>query len=310
MSIEKALISQSLPKMAVSKLRDIIKTEVSKGCTPDISRFPTALEPPFYPLWEMKNINNSLNQAPYPIEELLQSEDFIRLQIWISPEQKFDWNLSELFIKQLRTMKNRAIFEILGNKDKVLISILIHRKDIPIFVAAFEGQFLSCELTPFKKDSAFSIYDSEYEHSAFRDFFPPPPYSHLITRPPELQNSPLAPLITTISAIEPPACGLLQLIFQAVSPMNNWHRNVEILLDFEYAIKLNSGYHLPQRYAQQSPSGDLRQMAWEVESKAHNDKPFYAMALRIAALNASDNGESILDSLSTFTNLFQHVVGH
>jgi len=71
-------------------------------------------------------------------------------------------------------------------------------------------------------------------------------------------------------------------------------------------MKLNSGYNPPQRYAQQSPSGDLRQMAWEVESKAHNDKPFFAMAFRIVALNAGDTKIPILDAMSTYANLFQH----
>ena len=306
MSIEKALISQSQSHMAIAKLRDIIRTEVAKGCAPDISNFQTAIEPQFYPLWEIKNTNNSKNQTSCSIEKWIQPKDFLRLQIWISPEKKLDWNQSELFLKQLQSMKLRAIFEILGNNDMILISIQAHRKDVPILIATFEGQFGLCELTPLENDSVLSKYNNVYEDPVFRDFYPPPPYSHLLTRPIELKSSPLTPLITTISSIKPPAIGFLQTIFQAVPPDNNWHRNVEILLDFEYAIKLNSGFNMPQRYTQQSPSGDLRQMAGEVESKAHNDKPFYAMALRIAAFNTNGTGESVLDSLSTFANLFQH----
>ena len=47
-------------------------------------------------------------------------------------------------------------------------------------------------------------------------------------------------------------------------------------------------------------------MAQEVESKAHNDKPFFVAALRTAVVGASDNGGEYLDSISTFTGLFQH----
>ena len=56
------------------------------------------------------------------------------------------------------------------------------------------------------------------------------------------------------------------------------------------------GFQIPQRYAQQSPSGDLRQMAWEVENKAHNDKPFFAMALRVAVIGGDNNGQELLSS--------------
>jgi hypothetical protein len=91
-----------------------------------------------------------------------------------------------------------------------------------------------------------------------------------------------------------------------VSPEHDWHRNVQILLDFEYNLKLVSGFQHSQRYGQQSPSGDLHQMAQEVESKAHNDKPIFAAAFRTAVAGASDNCRTYLDRLSTFTGLIQH----
>jgi len=121
-----------------------------------------------------------------------------------------------------------------------------------------------------------------WEDIRFKDYYPPPPYSHFLTRPPELQSSPFKSLIAAISAIKAPAVGLYQAFFQPVPPGHNWHRNVEMLLDVEFAPKLQQGFHAPQRLSQQSPSGDLRQMSWEVTSKAHNDKPFYIMACRVA----------------------------
>ena len=96
------------------------------------------------------------------------------------------------------------------------------------------------------------------------------------------------------------------MILQAVSPNNNWHRNVEILLDFEYSIKLQSGISLSQRSPQQAPSGDLHQMAWEVTNKAHNDKPFFAMAIRIGVIGRNAIGDSYLESMSAVASLFQH----
>ncbi len=151
------------------------------------------------------------------------------------------------------------------------------------------------------------ISNNIWKDIQFKDYYPPPPYSHLLTRPQELQISSLKSLITTISNIKAPVLGLYQALFQPAPPAHNWHRNAQILLDFEYNIKLQDGFHTPQRYAQQSPSGDLRQMAWEVENKAHNDKPFYFLAIRLVAIGASkDEGRDYLDALSTFAALYQH----
>jgi len=107
--------------------------------------------------------------------------------------------------------------------------------------------------------------------------------------------------------IQAPAKGIYQVLFQPVSPANNWHRNIEILTDLEYIVKLVGNVGHAQRYAQQAPSGDLRQMAGQVETKAHNDKPFYSAAVRVAVIGAADKDrQDYLQSLAVFSGLFQH----
>ena len=71
-------------------------------------------------------------------------------------------------------------------------------------------------------------------------------------------------------------------------------------------IKLLSNTGHTQRYAQQAPSGALGQMAGDVETKAHNDKPFYAAVFRIAVVGAGDDKQNYLQSLRVFSSLFQH----
>jgi len=306
MSIERALIAKARPHMVAAKLREIIRQEINKGCRPEISPLPVALEPPFQPIWLIKDTQTSKSQPQWSEETPISSKDLCRLRVWISPEQKFDWIRSELFIKQLQTTSFRVGFEVVGNSKGITINLLCHLHDIPIVTAAFKGEFEYCELTNLEKGPLDNVWEAMREDLLFRDYFPPPPYSHLLTRPPELHLSTLTPLIANMSSIQEPAIGLYQALFQPVHPGHNWHRNIEILLDFEYNIKLQDGFHVSQRYAQQSPSGDLRQMSWEVESKANNDKAFFSIAFRVTIIGAGDNGKSLLDSLSTFASLFQH----
>jgi hypothetical protein len=304
MSIEQAMISQARPFVVAAKARDLIRAEASKGCRAEISPLPVTLEPNFTPIW--LGGKSLKTQQHWVREQSISSEDWVYLQVWISPEQEFSWNQCELFLKQLQTMLFRAGFIISGNNKGITISFLCHRIDLPVISTAFQGEYDLCELTSSEDGFLPSFYSKNWLDMRFRDYFPPQPYSHLLTRPQELQSSPLKSLITAMSALEAPSVGIYQVLLQAVSPEHNWHRNVQILLDFEYTIKLHDGLHSPQRYVQQSPSGDLKQMAWEVENKAHNDKPFYAAALRVALIGAGDKGNVLLSSLATFTSLFQH----
>jgi hypothetical protein len=306
MSIERALIAQARPHMVAARLRDLIRQEVGKGCQAEISPLPVSLEPLFQPIWHIKDTPSPQDQPQWDTENSAKKGDLSRLRVWISPEQPFDFIRPELFIKQLQTTTYRVGFEVAGNNKGITINLLCHRSDIPVVTAAFEGEFESCELTHLEQEPLESVPGEKWQHTLFRDYFPPPPYSHLFTRPTELKISPLTSLITAMSTIEAPAIGLYQVLFQAVAPEHNWHRNVEILLDFEFAMKLLDGFHAPQRYAQQSPSGDLRQMASEVESKAHNDKAFYSIAFRVCLIGSDYMAEHALSSLATFTSLFLH----
>ena len=306
MSIEKALIAQAQPHLVASRLTTIMSEEAQKGCRPDISETPVSLEPYFRPAWAMKDTLNIHENPMHTIAKPAANNDLVRYRVWISSEQNAEWNRSELFLKQLQTMAFRMGFEVVGNNKDVAIYLLCHPFDLPVLTAAFQGQFESCELTPMDNGPLHTTPKNDWIKIVFRDYFPPPPYSHLLTRPQELGISPIFPLITAISRIEAPAVGLYQALFQAVPPENNWHRNIQLLLDFEYAIKLHEGFGAFQRYAQQSPSGDLRHLAGDVESKAHDDKPFYSLALRVALIGAGDIRESLLRSLASFTSLFQH----
>jgi hypothetical protein len=306
MSLEKAMIMRAKPNILNVKLKDFVRDEVTKGCRPEIYTHPVSLEPPFMPLWKPHNNSNESRPQHWSDDSSISHDNLCKLQVWISPEQQFDWNQCELFIKQLKETAFRVRFEVAGNNDGITVCFIVHQMDLPIITTAFSGEYGQCKLSQIDKGFNNSLPTHIWRDVRFKDYFPSPPYSHLLTRPPELQSSPFKSLIAAISKVEAPAVGLYQTLFQPVPAEHNWHRNVEILLDIEFASKLQQGFHTPQRYSQQSPSGDLRQMSWEVTSKAHNDKPFYIMACRVAIFGGGHKGAFFLDSLSTFINLFQH----
>ncbi len=306
-SIEQALLARAYPHVLAAKARAIVDREETKGCQGDLVLQPVRLEPVYQPIVGVRDAgfeHCSVSWEPYtPVD----NDELTRLWVWISPEQKCDWNRSELFLKNLSCIHHRLALEILGNQKRIVMQILCYKEDLPVVRAAFLGQFEKCYLSEMgENDLIRSIPAASWADAVFWDYYPPPPYSHLLTRPEELKRSPYSPLLASLAEIVPPTIGLYQVVFAPVSFRHNWHENVQALLDLEYKIKLISGLTGMERYAQQAPSGDLRQMAMDVEVKSHNDKPFFAAALRIGVIDGQDQTGPLLRSLAVIASVIQH----
>jgi Helicase HerA, central domain len=304
MSYAKALLAQARPQMLAARAKDILTAEVSKGCTAALSTEPVPLEPPYYPLGRSDWCEISPQDQELRPHVLLP-EDCIRHQVWVGPDHPFDWTRAELFLKQLQVLRHRSALELAGNTSGIVMTISCAEDDEPVLASAFRGQFQHCELSCL--DEPLDVFSRlNWEDVALFDFHPPPPYSHLLTRPDEIRFTPYESLLTAMAALPPPAYGFHQVLFQPVAPTHNWHRNVELLQDLEYSQKLWTAPQPAQRYAQQAPSGDLSQMAWEVETKAHRDKPFFSAAVRMAVVGAGKEGRASLMAMASCMAVFQH----
>lgn len=301
-----ALIARAQPDLVAARAQAIIASEIAKGCLPDISPNPLALEPQFQGLAAKAGLRPQELEQESIIETAPDPLEIIRLQAWIGPDQELDWTRCESFLKQLQTAVNRVGFEVRGNRGDITLSFLCRQADLPILRAAFEGEYHQSELIQLSSVSPAEENETHDFDLIFQDYYPSPPYSHLLTCPGELKMSPLESLLASLAAIEPPSEGFYQALFQPVDPTHNWHQNVETLLDLEYSMKLVSGFQPWQRYSQQAPSGDLHHMAGEVTTKAHNDKPFFCLAMRVGVIDGGENAPTWLSGLSTFINLFQH----
>lgn len=260
----------------------------------------------FSPILAPKDLLTPQNGPCWVHEAPPREEDLVRYRVWISPNQPFNWNCFELFLKQLSLVTYRVGLEIAGNQERIVITMLCHRVDAPIVATAFHGKLRFCRLS-LQKDSSLADMEPEaWKDVSFNDYYPAPPYSHLLTRPEELHTSPYECLITALANLPRPAVGFYQALFQPVSSDHNWHRNIETLLDLEYIVGLSNSMGHSPHYLQQAPSGSLVQMAGQVETKAHNDKPFYCTACRLAVLGAGEARQDYLKSLAVFSSLFQH----
>ena len=304
MDYEQALVAQAGPFMMAAKARALMVREVDKGCMPVILPQPLALEPPFCPIATSEMADELSPDLIY--EPIPTSEELTRYQVWISPEEPFSWNCAELFLKQLLQVSHRVGLEIIGNREKITITILCRQSDSPIILTAFQGKFRQCKLSPLKNNLLSQPDSNSWQTIQFRDYFPSPPYYHLLTRSDELHVSSYECLFTALANIKPPAMGIYQSLFQPVSPLNNWYRNIKILMDLEYVANLVNNVGI-RPSPQQVPSASLYEISDQVKTKAHNDKPIYAVAMRIAIIGVREDDQiDYLSALSTFCSLFQH----
>ena len=298
---ERTLLSQAGPYVLAARAREIFTQEVTKGCEPVIWPQPVVMEPDYSPLLATGDANNqtavSYDSSP--------GQDTIRLKVWISPQEHFNWNRSEQFLKQLTVASSRIGLEITGNQDRIFINILCSEQDVNIIDAALSGKLGHCRISP-SYDEAYRDLDvRDWARVKFTDFYPPAPYFYLLTRHDELKQSPYDTLIRVLSKLPSNGLGIFQILFEPVAPEHDWHRNIQMLTDLEYMVKQINNMGIIQRYAQQAPSGDIHNMAGKLETKAHNDKPFFAVAFRMGVLG-TDNNEEYLKSLSVLSGLFQY----
>ena len=118
--------------------------------------------------------------------------------MWLSPDQPFNWDCLELFVKQLSGVSNRVGLEITGNQKKLDITLLCHRSDIPRVTTAFLSKLKFCKLSVVTEDLVFNAEPELWKEISLYDYSPSGPYSHLLTRPDELHTTPYEALITAI----------------------------------------------------------------------------------------------------------------
>lgn len=303
-SFEQALLARARPQLLQARVRLALNDEIPKGCQGHIAPFPVALEPVYRPVGNPADADVA---PPWVAAPVRNPADLVRLQVWVPPEQDCNWRRSELFLKQVAGIGQPIGFEICGNQRQIVMQFLVSRAGEPVLRAAFAGQFERSQLVESLQGSPLQELPlAAWDTAAFLDYYPPPPYSHSLTNPDELQRSPYTSLLTGLSQIPPPAVGVYQVLFARVAPDHDWHLNVQALLDYEYSIKTLVGLTTPFRSPQQSPSGDLRHMADATQAKAHNDKPLFAAALRIGVIQEQGPAERVLQTLAVITHLFQH----
>jgi len=306
MGSENALILRAKNSIVAQRLKNLISLEACKGCTPIISPHPVHLEPRFVPISDL-NRNPDEQHADHWLPDYgFNRDDWLRFIILTSEDQKISWHSIERFVKQLTNLSHRIGFEIVGNQTGITTSFLVHRQDFSIVSVIFKSEFEVCKLVPIDEDFFPYPMEKPWRNLAFRDYFPLPPYSELVTGPAELKKSPLKSVVMALAQLEPQTIGFYQVISRAADPEHDWHRNVEILKDLQFNAKLQGSGAPARGYQQQSPSGDLKMMAWEIENKAHNDKPFFCMALRIGIIDPECANIENIDTLTAATAFFQH----
>jgi len=294
MSIERTLISRSQPHIVAATAMQVIEVEASKGCEGNIATCPVALEPKYSNKNEWIQ-NDKVNDTDYFSEANFNSKLTKSYKCWIPPEHTIEWFRAERFIKTLGGAHSRVCFEIFGNSKIINILFKVSENDLDSLNAAFSGEYSNCEITSLEQNKKYlgNIF--------FNDYYPSPPYHHLFTRSKELTSSAFESFIYAIKNITNDSKGFIQVIFEPVR--HNWHKNVELLTDLEFLSSVINDPRSSARIKQQLPATDIRNMARDVETKAHNDKPFYSVAIRTGIVTNEINFD--ISGLTSFMNLFQ-----
>ena len=174
---EQAVLAAARPHVLAAAGRAALSQEVTKGCSPKLSPNPLALEPPFRPIRSRRDLGTPTDEPTWIVERPPNSADLARFRVWISPKQHFDWKRSELFLKGLTGIRRRLVWELVGNRERIGLTVLCGRDDVAMVRAAFQGQFENCVLAESEWPPLAGFSANAWGKAAFADFFPRPPSS-------------------------------------------------------------------------------------------------------------------------------------
>lgn len=287
MSYEKTLITKSREGMLNAYRQDILRTETLKGCSPEVFNIPVGLEPPF--------LNLRTGEVFGPSAGDSQARMLERFEILPAAKHKLDWNHAERFLKQLVFSDAPITFEIVGNREQISMFMGCDQRQSTALSIAFETEHPES----FLKSTSDPWVDNDI---AMTELYPPPPYHHLFTSPSELVQSPLNNFLKALSYLPITSKGFMQILFQpARFP---WQDNVSLLVDMEFLSRSVQPSSVYSSFRQQTPSAEMHQLSRDLELKAHPDKPFFSVILRIGVMG--DTPELHPEQLSGFTHLIRH----
>ena len=287
MSHERALIAKSRNSMLNTFHEHLLGAESSKGCSNKFFDHPVNLEPPFLDL-KTGQISNEVIPASH-----LEPRNYYQLRP--AANHTLDWGHAERFIKQLSAISAPITFEIVGNQDEISLFLSCPQTSTHFVQTAFEAEYLESYLEKMKPTWLGADL-------SFLEVHPPPPYHHLLTRPSELGYSPLNGLLSALKHVPVHEKGFMQILIQ--STRNAWNDNAGLLTDLEFLSKSLQQASRNSQVIQQTPSSEMHQLGYLLEQKAHPDKPFYSVIVRLGVTGRITSLEPEL--LSGFLSLFRH----
>lgn len=302
----RALLKHHQHGLIARRAQDLIEREWVKGCTPWIAPVPVELEPPYTAIAGGITVPES-PCMPWTSAQVEDPADWSRMQVWISPDQPGDMRQrSERFLKQLSRAKHRIAMELLGNAYRVDQILMFHKSDESLVRAAFAGEFERCQLADARWLPHAMPSHLRSTILRFADFYPSPPYVRLLTRPDELRESVYGTIVSALATLESKAFGLVQVVLQPARPDHDWHDNVRRLIDIEHELRQVMAWQPTHVNAHQLPTGYTSNMAKDMNTKAHNDKPLFFAALRVAVGGIDENPDVAMEAISAFTGMIQH----
>ncbi|MCF7807640.1 MAG: type IV secretion system DNA-binding domain-containing protein [Candidatus Marinimicrobia bacterium] len=192
-------------------------------------------------------------------------------------------------------MPSPLSFEIVGNEEEISLYLSCSESAGQLVETAFQAEYAEGYLEKAKPSWLGAKV-------SFMEIFPPPPYHHLFTDPTELVQSPLNSYIQALKQIPAPQKGFIQVLIQAAR--HPWHENVRLLTDLEFLSKSIQPGNRSTTLIQQTPSVEMHQLGHTLEQKAHPDKPFYSVIVRLGI--TGETGPVQPELLSGFLSLLRH----
>lgn len=286
MPISDVIITRNAHHYRSSYIHEQLSEWLKVGCRSKAHLRPVNLQPTF-------------KAALDPVEYRYEPEEWLRCEIWISPEQSTTWQRFESVIKTLNTSNHRLVFEVSGNCEQVRVTMLCHASVVAEMQLSILSALPQCRMTLLR--DSFATFEGSV---ISREFHPQSSMDESLTSHLEFGVAPLSTLLCALSQLPASIWGCYQCVFEAAD--QRWRELVQSIRDLRYLSRLSQNATLASKQLLQSPSADLRLDSQDSYEKAHPDRPLFFVLPRVFLIGEAQKLSTGMELLSTYFAHFQH----
>lgn len=292
------VIKKAVAKLGEGLIEEALCREGAKGCGSILCTAPVDLEPPYEAFDSTAILGAREREWEGPAPDDIP---WVTYRIYAAPDDILSLPWMETLFRAWSAFAGPFAFELIGSHGSVGFHLSMSRGQAPAALAVMSGLFPALRVQEIARP--FQAREPSLP-LAVEEVVPVPPYHRTLSLIGKEGASPLAIAFRAIESLDEGELGVYQVLFKPTSPENEWHFNIQCLVEAERrAAELHylGGLSPEFSYDLELPS----RLDAGAKEKVSKDCAIYAAVCRYAVWAAPGKAEAFFEVMRGATGVLR-----